>query len=69
MDPKLLTAQEELTNRVMGWAGVTGTAIGERKGKPCLIVYASDSGVGDRLPRTQGGFPVVLEVTGPFKRL
>jgi hypothetical protein len=53
----------------MGWAGVTGTAIGERKGKPCLIVYVSDSGVGKRLPRAQGGYPVVMEVTGTFKRL
>ena len=69
MGSKLETAQEELTNRVMGRAGVTGTAIGERKGKPCLIVYVSDSGVGKGLPRSQGGFPVVMEVTGQFKRL
>jgi len=69
VDPKLEAAQQELTNRVMDWAGVTGTAIGERKGKPCLIVYTSDSGVGKRLPRAQGGYPVVMEVTGTFKRL
>ena len=69
MDRKLEAAQQELTDLVMGWDGVTGTAVGERKGKPCLIVYLSDPAVGKRLPRTQGGFPVVAEVTGRFKRL
>ena len=69
MDPKLERAQQELTDRVMDWDGDRGTAIGERRGKPCLIVYVSDSGVGKRLPATQGGFPVVMEVKGPFRRL
>ena len=69
MDPQLEKAQQELTDRVMGWKGVSGTAIGERKGKPCLIVYVSDSAVGKRLPQTQSGFPVVMEVAGPFGRL
>ena len=32
-------------------------------------LYVSDSGVGKRLPRAQGGYPVVMEVTGTFKRL
>ena len=69
MDPKLEAAHMELTNRVMGWTGVTGTAIGERGGKPCLKVYVSDSGVEKRLPSAMGGYPVVMEVTGSFKRL
>jgi hypothetical protein len=41
MDRKLEAALEALTDRVMGWTGVTGTAIGERKGMPCLTVYLS----------------------------
>jgi len=69
MDPKLEAAHQELTNRVMGRPGVTGTAIGESGGKPCLKVYVSDSGAGTRLPRILGGFPIVIEMTGPFKRL
>jgi hypothetical protein len=69
MDPRLEAAQQELTDRVMGWEGVSGTAVGERKGKPCLIVYLSDPAAKKRLPKTQGGFPVVAEVTGGFKRL
>jgi hypothetical protein len=69
MDPKLKAAQQELTDLVMGWEGVSGTAIGERKGTPCLIVYLSDPAVGKRLPKAQGGFAVVVEVTGRFKRV
>ena len=69
VDPKLEAAHQELTNRVMDWAGVNGTAIGEKGGKPCLKVYVSDPGVGKRLPGSVSGFSVVMEVTGPFKRL
>ena len=69
MDPKLEAAHRELTNRVMGRPGVTGTAIGERGGKPCLKVYVTDDKAGKTLPRTVGGFRVVAEKTGVFKRL
>jgi hypothetical protein len=69
MDPKLEAAQRELTDRVMGRPGVTGTAIGERCGKPCLKVYVTDDVAGKNLPRTVGGFRVVIEETGPFRRL
>lgn len=69
MDPKLEAAQAELTNQVMDWPGVTGTAIGEKGGKPCLKVYVSDRASGKRVPGKVGGFPVVVEVTGTFNRL
>jgi len=69
MDPKLEAALAELTNKVMGQPGVSGTAIGERCGKPCLKVYVADAKVGKALPRNVGGFQVVIEATGPFKRL
>ncbi len=69
MDPKLEAAHRDLTNRVMGQPGVSGTAIGQRGGKPCLKVYVTDDKAGKTLPRTVGGFPVVTEVTGRFKRL
>ena len=69
MDPKLEKAHHELTNQVMGSPGVTGTAIGMKGGKPCLKVYLSDSKAAKRLPGAVGGFPVVAEVTGTFKRL
>jgi len=69
MDPRLEAAHRELTNRVMGRPGVTGTAIGERGGKPCLKVYVTDDKARKTLPRTVGGFRVVAEVTGRFNRL
>jgi len=67
MDPRLEAAHRKLTRRVMEWAGVHGTAIGEHDGKPCLTVYVDDPGVKKRLPTKLDGFPVVTEVTGPFK--
>ena len=69
MDRKLEAAQKKLTDRVMGRPGVNGTAIGERDGKPCLKVYVSDTGAKKAIPRSQDGFPVVVEVSGRFKAL
>ncbi len=53
----------------MGQPGVTGTAIGEQGGKPCLKVYVRDQKTGKAMPKKVGGFPVVVEVTGSFRRL
>ena len=69
MDPKLEAAQRKLTSRVMGRPGVTGTAIGERGGKPCLKIYVSDRDAAKTLPRNIDGFRVLIEVTGTFRRL
>jgi hypothetical protein len=69
LDPKLVAAQGKLTSRVLGRPGVTGTAIGERGGKPCLKVYVSERDAGKTLPRTIDGFRVVIEVSGVFRRL
>lgn len=69
MSGDLKAAHRELTVRVMGRDGVTGTAIGERGGKPCLKVYVRDRAARDGVPREVGGFPVDVEVTGSFRRL
>ena len=69
MDAKLEAAQEELNRRVLGREGVSGTAIGEHRGKPCLKVLVSDPRVGEELPRSVAGFRVVMEETGGFWRL
>jgi len=69
VDPKLEEAHGKLTDRVMGRPGVSGTAIGEHCGKPCLKVYVTDAKAGKSVPRTVGGFRVVIEVTGSFRRL
>ena len=62
-------AHRKLTSKVMGRAGVSGTAIGQRGGKPCLKVYVSDTEAGSSIPGSVGGFPVVVEKTGGFRRL
>jgi hypothetical protein len=62
-------AHRDLTLKVMGQPGVSGTAIGQKGGKPCLKVYLSDSKAKTSVPAKVGGFPVVVEKTGAFRRL
>lgn len=69
MGDDLKAARRELDERVLGREGVSGTAIGERGGKPCLKVYVSDAAAGRSVPKKVGGYPVVVETTGPFRRL
>jgi hypothetical protein len=65
----LEAARRELTRRVMGRPGVVGTAVGERRGEPCLKVYVEDDRAARTLPAECGGFPVVAETTGGFRPL
>lgn len=67
MSEDLTVAHRELTERVMGRPGVSGTAIGERGGKPCLKVYVDDPSAAGGLPSKVRGYPVVPETTGPFR--
>lgn len=69
MAPDVKAAHRELTAKVMGRPGVSGTAIGQKGGKPCLTVYVSESKAGKGVPRRVGGFPVVIETSGAFRRL
>ena len=64
-------AHRRLSRKVMGRPGVVGTAIGVAAGKPCLKVYlASSGGEGRaRIPDSCGGYRVVVEKTGTFRRL
>jgi hypothetical protein len=65
----LEAARKELTRLVMGRPGVSGTAVGEESGRPCLKVYVSDPEAGRSIPKDVGGYPVVVETTGPFRGL
>jgi hypothetical protein len=69
----LEAARKKLTRDVMGRPGVTGTAVGERNGEPCLLVYVNSGvdgrEVGRSIPKDVGGYPVVVETTGSFRRL
>ena len=69
MSDDLKAAHRELTDQVMGRPGIKGVAIGERSGKPCLKVYVSAAAAGRKVPKRMGGYPVVVETTGSFKRL
>lgn len=69
MDSKLEAARKKLTRQVMGRPGVTGTAIGEAGGDPCLKIYLKDKEAKKGLPSKVDGFRVVTEVTGPFRAL
>jgi hypothetical protein len=61
-------ALAELTERVMGRAGVTGTALGQRGGKPCLLVYLASADAARGIPGSVRGVPVRTEVTGRIRR-
>lgn len=62
-------AQATLASKVMGRPGVEGVAIGEKGGKPCLVVYVSSPAGKKIVPRAVAGFPVVVERGGRFRRL
>lgn len=65
----ILAAQRKLTGRVMGQPGVTGTAIGQSGGEACLMVYVDGDVAAGVVPKKVGGFPVVVERTGTFRKL
>ena len=62
-------AQARITRRVIGMKGVAGTALGLHDGKPCIMVYLEkdDPGLRSRVPRSEGGYPVIVEVTGAIR--
>jgi hypothetical protein len=62
-------AHAELTAKVIGRDGISGTAIGRSDGRPVLKVYVRDREAGKGVPKSVGGFPVDVEVTGSFRRL
>jgi hypothetical protein len=59
-------ALERHEQQLMGVPGVTGIGIGERDGRPVVVVLLNRpaSELRDKLPRTLNGFPVVLEEIG-----
>lgn len=63
-------AQAKVTHRVIGLDGVAGTAVGLHAGKPCIKVYLEkdDPTLRAKVPRSADGYPVIVEVTGGFRR-
>lgn len=61
-------AHARVTRAVIGLPGVAGTAVGLAGGKPCvkILLERDDPALRSKLPRSEAGFPVRVEVTGPF---
>ena len=69
MADDIIAAQRRLEAKVLGRAGISGTAVGQRNGLPCLLVYASDKAAAAKVPGKVDGFRVVIETAGSFRRL
>ena len=67
MSPDVKAALAELNRKVLGRPGVSGTAVGESGGAPCLLVYLADAAARKGIPTRVGGVRVKVEVTGPFR--
>ncbi len=63
--------QQEHTAAWMAIPGVIGTAIGEHKGKPCILVLTASNTkrVRQQIPATADGYPVVVQYTGEIRAL
>ena len=58
--------QQEHTEAWMAIPGVVGTAIGQREGKPCLLVLAAANTeqIRRKIPSTVEGYRVLVQYTG-----
>lgn len=62
-------AQEQLTAKLISMPGVTGIAIGECGGKPCvkIMLEKKTQELMAEIPSTYEGFPVIVEETGEIR--
>ena len=61
--------QQDYTEEWMGISGVVGTAIGQHKGKPCILVLTSDENeqIKEGIPDSVEGYPVIVQYAGEIK--
>lgn len=61
--------QEAHTQAWMRVPGVVGTGIGRCDGEPCIVVFAArmTEEIEAEIPDEVEGYPVRVEVTGPFR--
>ncbi len=59
------------TDRLLSLPGVVGAGIGECEGEPCIkvLVVEETPELVHKIPRTLGGYPVVIEETGEIRPL
>jgi hypothetical protein len=55
----------------MALPGVVGTALGERAGKPCIMIFVAEmtTKLLSRIPATIDGHPVDVQETGEISAL
>ena len=66
--PSIEAVLEAHNDSLMAVPGVVGTAIGRCDGRPCIRVFVRDSAAAKaaRLGTTLDGYPMRVEVSGPF---
>lgn len=71
MTKTIQQVQEEHTPEWMALPGVVGTAIGQREGKPCILILTASNTeqVRRKIPPTVEGYPVVVEYVGEIRAL
>ena len=62
---------EERTGEWMAMPGVVGTAVGQRDGRPCLVVLVAvrTDELAARLPAEVEGYRVVIKESGELRAL
>jgi hypothetical protein len=62
---------QEYTKKWMAIPGVEGTAIGQKRGKPCITVFSSiePDKLRNAIPSEIGGYQIVIKLTGTFQSL
>lgn len=68
---KIEDVKEKHEVELMGLEDVVGVAIGERRGKPCILVFVKriSPKMIEAIPQKIEGFEVCIEETGEFKSL
>ncbi|MBN1506929.1 MAG: hypothetical protein JW955_08785 [Sedimentisphaerales bacterium] len=70
-DKTIEQVQQEHTDAWMAIPGVIGTAIGQCKGEPCILILTASNTeqVRRRIPTTVEGYPVVIQYAGEIHAL
>lgn len=65
----IIEVQEARSEQWEALDGVVGTGVGECDGEPCIKVFAREESteIEEEIPREVEGYPVRIEVTGPFR--
>ena len=71
MSPRIDQVLQTHRDEWLSIPGVVGTAIGQRRGKPCIrvLVARRTKEIATRIPGKVDGYPVLVEETGPLRGL